>query len=106
MNKSAFFVFLLAAALAGGLAQAAPFPKGNADTGKEIVARVGCNGCHARLVGGDGTAIFTRADRIVTSSKQLVARIDYCSGNIGADLSATEKEHIAAYLNQQYYRFK
>ncbi|MEW6312457.1 MAG: cytochrome c [Pseudomonadota bacterium] len=105
MNKSIFFAFLVAA-LPAGLVQAAPFPKGNADIGKEIVARVGCNGCHARLVGGDGTAIFTRADRIVTSSKQLVARIDYCSGNIGANLSATEKEHIAAYLNRQYYRFK
>ena len=96
----------LAALLLAAPAFANPFPNGEPQTGKNIIDKVGCNGCHARMVGGDGTKIFSRPNRIVKSPKQLVERIRFCSGNIGANLSAVEENHIAAYLNQQYYQFK
>jgi hypothetical protein len=29
-----------------------------------------------------------------------------CSGVVGANISAQEEEHLAAYLNQKFYKFK
>jgi cytochrome c553 len=86
--------------------QAAPFTKGHADNGTKLFAQYECSTCHEGKVGGDGSAIFTRKDRRVTSASNLVAQIERCSGAIGAQLSEQEKQDLAAHLNQTYYKFK
>lgn len=86
--------------------QAAPFAKGHADNGKKLFAQYECSTCHEGKVGGDGSAIFTRKDRRVTSASNLVAQIERCSGAIGTQLSEQEKQDLAAHLNQTYYKFK
>jgi cytochrome c553 len=98
------FLFLMI--LAASTAQAAPFAKGHADNGKKLFAQYECSSCHEGKVGGDGSAIFTRKDRRVTSASNLVAQIERCSGAIGAQLSEQEKQDLAAHLNQSYYKFK
>ncbi|MBK9162037.1 MAG: cytochrome c [Nitrosomonadales bacterium] len=86
-------------------ATAAPFPNGNAQTGQKLFQQYKCNSCHAAMLGGDGSAMFTRADRKVRSAAELVEQIRFCSGNVGANLSAQDEQHLGAYLNR-YYNLK
>jgi cytochrome c553 len=97
------FCFLLL--LTVGTAQAAPFASGNAETGKKLFEQKQCSRCHIQMVGGDGSEVFTRPNRKVLKASQLVTQINFCSANAGIDLSAEEEQHLAAYLNQRYYKF-
>ncbi|MFA6062599.1 MAG: cytochrome c [Gallionella sp.] len=85
--------------------QAAPFPEGNAQTGKAIFDKYKCNSCHIEMLGGDGSAIFTRPNRKVHNADELVGRIKQCSGTVGANLTPQEEQHLGAYLNR-YYKLK
>ena len=89
-----------------GMAQAAPFAEGDAKTGKKLFDQFQCNRCHMGKMGGDGSAIFTRAERSVTHPEKLIPQIKVCSGMVGANLTPQQEQHLAAYLNQQYYKFK
>ena len=85
---------------------AAPFAKGNADKGKKLFDQNNCNKCHASMLGGDGSAVFTRADRKIKSPESLATQITRCSVNLGLTLFPEDEEHIGAYLNKNYYKFK
>jgi cytochrome c551/c552 len=85
--------------------QAAPFAEGNAQTGKAIFDKYKCNSCHIEMLGGDGSAIFTRPNRKVHNADELVGRIKQCSGTVGANLTPQEEQHLGAYLNR-YYKLK
>ena len=85
---------------------AAPFPNGNPKTGKELVEKNKCNACHVTMVGGDGTQLYTRSDRKVKSSSALLTQIRFCASQLGTKWFPEEEEHVAAYLNQIYYKFK
>ena len=89
-----------------GTAHAAPFPGGDATTGKKLFDKYQCNNCHRAKMGGDGSAIFTRPDHKVTSPEKMAAQIKMCSGNVGANLTPEEIQHLGAYLNQTYYKFR
>lgn len=100
---------LLAAILFASLcttAQAAPFAKGDAGAGKQTFDQHKCNSCHAGKFGGDGNMIFTRKERKVTSPAALATQIRTCSTNLGLMLFEDEEENLAAYLNQNFYKFK
>jgi len=86
--------------------QAAPFPNGDPKVGKKLFGKYKCNSCHIGKMGGDGSAIFTRPNHKVTSPQLMSEQIRTCSGAIGTTLSAQEEEHLSAYLNQRYYKFK
>jgi cytochrome c len=101
MNK---YLFLLL--LATFTVHADPFAKDNAESGKKLIVKYDCNSCHKGKMGGDGSAIYTRANRIVTGADILIDRMEQCSGAIGKQLSTQEKLDLAAYLNQTYYHFK
>ncbi|OGS97052.1 MAG: hypothetical protein A3H31_05050 [Gallionellales bacterium RIFCSPLOWO2_02_FULL_57_47] len=92
-------LILLSAATA---ATANPFPNGDAQTGQKLFEQYNCNRCHAKLMGGDGNAIFTRADRKVHNAAELLVQLVACSGNIGTTLTPQEKQHLGAYLNRFY----
>jgi len=95
-------LILLCAATA---ASAKPFPNGNAQSGQKLFEQHKCNRCHAAMLGGDGSAMFTRADRKVRTAAELVEQIRFCSGNVGANLTAQDEQHLGAYLNR-YYNLK
>jgi len=95
-------LILLCAATA---AAANPFPNGNAQTGQKLFEQYKCNRCHAAMLGGDGSAMFTRAERKVHNATELVEQIGICSGNVGANLTPQDKQHLGAYLNR-YYNLK
>jgi cytochrome c len=101
--KKYFFLLLIAAA---STAHATPFAKGNAENGKQLIVKYDCNSCHKGKMGGDGTAIYTRPNRIVTGADILIDRMEQCSGAVGKNLTTQEKLDLAAYLNQTYYHFE
>lgn len=93
------------AALFSVTAHATPFAKGDPAKGKALHDK-SCISCHAGMVGGDGSKIYTRADRKVKTAQQLASRISACNANTGAGWFPEDEAHVAAYLNQQYYKFK
>lgn len=99
--KTVLFLLMLASATA----QAAPFANGNAENGKKLFTQYDCSSCHKGKMGGDGSTIFTRPERIVRSAAELIPRIKFCSGAVGANLKPQEEQDLAAYLNRTYYHF-
>jgi len=95
-------LILLCAAMT---AQANPFPGGNPQAGKALFDKYKCSSCHSAMLGGDGSAIFTRANRKVHNAGELIEQIKVCSGNVGANLTAQDEQHLGAYLNR-YYNLK
>lgn len=85
--------------------QAAPFDKGDPKVGKALHDK-SCTSCHINMFGGDGSKIYTRADRKTQTAQQLAARISGCNANTGAGWFPDDEAHVGAYLNQQYYKFK
>ena len=83
-----------------------PFPKADVQKGEKLVKESKCNACHVTLVGGDGTAIFTRADRKVRTAAGLLSQVRTCNTMLGTNWFPEDEAHVGAYLNQQYYKFK
>ena len=102
MRVLALFLTLLLAAIP---VFANPFPKGDARIGKTLHDK-SCISCHVSMTGGDGSAIYSRLERKVKNPQQLQARIRNCNANVGANWFPDEENHVAAYLNLQYYHFK
>jgi hypothetical protein len=103
-----FAVCILAAAIPTQAAVAmapAPFANGNPDLGKPLNDKA-CVDCHARRFGGDANRIYFRGERRVRTPAQLLAQVSYCNAELGAGYFPDEEEHIAAYLNKQFYRFE
>jgi len=87
-----------------GAPQPPAFAKGDAAAGK-VLADKDCVECHERRF-GDADTIYSRADRKVRTPEQLLQQVRYCSAQIGSNYFPEEDEHVAAYLNLQYYKFK
>jgi cytochrome c len=89
-----------------GIAQTSkPLAAGDAATGATLHQK-DCVACHVRRVGGDGTTMYTRAERKVTTPARLRAQIALCNAELGTNYFPEEEEHVAAYLNLQHYKFK
>jgi len=96
----------LTLALLAGAAFASPFPKGDPKAGEKLVKEAKCGACHASMFGGDGSAIYTRPDRKIKNPEQLRTQVRFCATQLGVSWFPEEEENVAAYLNQQYYKFK
>jgi cytochrome c553 len=83
--------------------QPKPLAHGDAAAGRQLVEK-DCVGCHVRRF-GDATTIYTRADRKVRTAEQLLAQVQFCNSELKAGFFPEEEEHVAAYLNLQYYKF-
>ena len=105
MLMRAAAAFALCAIGTGAAAQSATFfANGDPQRGHELVER-DCNACHVRLV-GDADRIYMRDDRRVRTPAQLQAQVAYCNTQLATGYFPDEEEHVAAWLNQRYYRFK
>lgn len=82
-----------------------PFADGDAKAGAAMHEK-DCVACHVRRVGGDGTKMYTRAERKVTSAAKLKAQVAACNTELGTAYFPEEEDHLAAYLNHAYYKFK
>lgn len=98
---------LVAAALCLSAAvHADPFPKANPQTGKRLFDDAKCNACHNSLMGGDGNKIFTRPEHKVKDAPALLKMVRFCVAQTGAQVFPEDVEHIAAYLNRNFYKFE
>jgi cytochrome c553 len=105
--KSAAALFALAGCIYTADAVCADaFPKVDAKAGKQLFDEAKCNGCHDKMMNGDGNRIFTRSDRRIASAAALAKMVRFCIDRTGASLFPEDAEHIAAYLNEQFYKFK
>jgi len=78
--------------------EAAPFDKGDPQVGKTLHDK-SCLACH-------DSKVYTRADRKIKTAQQLAGRVSGCNANTGAGWFPEEEQHVDAYLNQQFYKFK
>ena len=108
--RARWLVLVLAAAFAVlatwsiARAQSKPFD-GDAKAGASLHER-DCVGCHVRRLGGDGSAMYTRSGRRVTSAAKLRAQVAACNTELSTAYFPDEEEHVAAYLNLRYYKFE
>jgi cytochrome c553 len=96
------FGLLLLAPLA---TMAQPFANGDAKLGQRLHDK-SCISCHKRMYGGDGSEMYTRLDSRIKSAQDLLQRVAACNALVNAGWFPEEEEHVAAYLNQKYYKFK
>lgn len=109
MNRKLRLLALAAAAAFAILAtlplvQAQPRPSGDAKAGAAMHEK-DCVACHVRRVGGDGSAMYTRPGRKVTTPAKLRAQVAACNTELGTGYFPEEEEHLAAYLDLHYYAF-
>jgi cytochrome c553 len=97
-----FFLVISAGALAQ--TQPAPFSSGDAKAGKVMVDR-DCVACHAQKFAGDPDRMYSRPDRRIKTPAQLLSQVQACNTNLAKGYFPEEEEHIAAYLNLQFYKF-
>ena len=81
------------------------FASGDPAQGRKLIEEKGCETCHANKTMGDAKAVYLRKDRKVTSWEKLKAQVARCNSELNLSLFPEEEEHIAAYLNQTYYKF-
>lgn len=77
---------------------------GDATNGK-AVHDAKCMGCHAAQF-NDPTKVYTRNNRTVKTVEGLMKRVEFCSKQIGANLSEKELDDIIKYLNDSFYKFE
>ena len=65
-----------------------------------------CVACHVKLLGGDGSAMYTRKPRLINNAAALGQRVAACSAQTNAGWFPEDEAHVAAWLNQAYYKFK
>lgn len=73
--------------------------------GEKLLAEHQCAQCHAKQVGGDGSAIYRPQGRI-NNAGLLRAMVENCSTRLNLQLFPEEVTAIAAVLNRDHYRFK
>ena len=77
-----------------------------ADTihGKEL-HDIHCTSCHIEMTGGNGSTLYTRADRKVKSMAALEAQVRNCASNSNLLWFDEDIGDVAAYLNAGFYKF-
>ena len=76
------------------------------DSGKKLVSDAKCESCHASKRGGDGSSMYSRQDRRVTTKSQLLSQVGRCNNELNLGLFPDDEAAIAAYLNVTHYKFK
>jgi mono/diheme cytochrome c family protein len=98
-------VLILAASLSSLVAAATPWGDASPKSGEAHHAEA-CVACHVRLYGGDGSKMYTREGRLLSTQLDVLQRVATCNSQVKAGWFPEEEAEVAAYLNQQYYKFK
>jgi mono/diheme cytochrome c family protein len=64
-----------------------------------------CTHCHKSMMGGDGSAIYTRPDRRIESLAALRKQVTRCKNSLGMSWPDDQIDDLVAYLNTTYYKF-
>ena len=71
----------------------------------EVLHRDNCIACHAAMTGGDGSVLYTRNDRRVTSLELLSKQVNRCQSSLGLGWTAKDIENVQHFLNVNYYHY-
>lgn len=100
------FIYTVLIAVLGGLCTFNAFAAQDLANGKSIDQQK-CYACHAKKVAfGNGDMIYTRSDSKVKSVANLKKMVGLCNTELRLDLFPEDEADVAAYLNQQFYKFK
>ena len=91
---------------ASGCVPAAAVQAADPAKGGELVVEAQCESCHMDKLGGDGSQIYLRKDRRVNSLAQLATQVSVCNSQLNTGWFPEDEAHVAAYLNQRYYKFR
>ncbi len=58
------------------------------------------------MLGGDGSGIYTRKERLINTPQALLQRVSACSAQTNAGWFPEDETNVAAYLNEKFYKFK
>jgi mono/diheme cytochrome c family protein len=72
--------------------------------GSELHA-TSCTECHSKMTGGDGSVLYQRSDRIVTSKNALSERVEHCAKGANTNWDQDQIKLVTEYLNASYYKF-
>jgi len=97
-------LFALASVYYPAYAQHDAFPFGEPKAGARLF-EAKCAECHVRMFGGVPKA-FVRDDRKAKNAPSVLAWVQRCNNANKAGYGREEEEHLAAYLNEAYYKFK
>ncbi len=78
----------------------------DATEGRKLVEEKKCETCHHNKTMGDAKAVYLRKDRKVTTLEKLKAQVALCNSELNLGLFPEDEEHIVAFLDKTYYRFK
>ena len=65
-----------------------------------------CTQCHIRIMGNDGSEIYTRENRRIHSLDALNQQVHRCKDSMGADWPEDHIQDVVAFLNKKYYHFE
>lgn len=65
-----------------------------------------CVSCHVRMYGGDGSKIYTRDGRMLSTRLDVLQRVAACNAQMSSGWFPEEEGAVAAWLNDTYYHFK
>ena len=65
-----------------------------------------CVACHVRMYGGDGSKMYTRDGRLLSTRLDVLQRVASCNAMVSSGWFPDEEAAVAAWLNQNYYHFK
>lgn len=90
-----------------GVAQTAlhRYPDADTASGEKLIREHQCSACHARKVGGDGSAIYRPAGRVNTPAA-LLTMVERCNTELNLALFPEDTVAVAAVLQRDHYRFK
>lgn len=78
---------------------------GDALRGKDI-HDAKCVACHVAKFSGDGSSIYTRADRKTKTVEGLMKRVEVCNQMTNAGLTDGQQADLVKYLSEKYYKFQ
>lgn len=73
--------------------------------GRQLMVEHKCAECHARKVGGDGSAVYRPKGRIRTAGF-LRGMVEQCNSELNLGLFPDEVSAVAAVLNHEHYGFR
>lgn len=65
-----------------------------------------CVSCHVRMYGGDGSKMYTRDGRMLSTQLDVLQRVAACNSQMSSGWFPEEEGAVAAWLNDTYYHFK
>ena len=75
----------------------------SANEGHEL-HKAQCIECHRKMTGGDGTILYKRDDKIVSSKSELEKRVTHCATGANTSWANPQIKAVTDYLNSNFYQ--